>query len=113
MRRRHLIACGAAVATLVCAPSAGAKPDDVNSSKLERAVTVEGILQHQKALQTIATSVAALHAVGAPMPPMPLDVIYDRARELDLDDLVNPDFFEHRDPEEGTAMIYRSFGERG
>jgi Zn-dependent M28 family amino/carboxypeptidase len=36
------------------APSALAKPKDVNSSRLERMVTVEGITEHQKALQNIA-----------------------------------------------------------
>jgi hypothetical protein len=54
MRRTHLAACAATFAVLVTAPSALAKPKDVNSSKLERAVTVQGITEHQKALQNIA-----------------------------------------------------------
>jgi Zn-dependent M28 family amino/carboxypeptidase len=54
MRRTHLAACAAVLSMLVTAPSALAKPKDVNSSRLERMVTVEGITEHQKALQTIA-----------------------------------------------------------
>ena len=55
MRRSHLLACAVtAAASLAVVPVAQAKPDDVNSSQLESAVTVEGILKHQKALQTIA-----------------------------------------------------------
>ena len=54
MRRTHLAACAAVLSMLVMAPSALAKPKDVNSSRLERLVTVEGITEHQKALQNIA-----------------------------------------------------------
>jgi Zn-dependent M28 family amino/carboxypeptidase len=54
MRRPHLAACAAMLAALVTAPSALAKPKDVDSSRLERMVTVKGITEHQKALQNIA-----------------------------------------------------------
>ena len=54
MRRSHLAASVAGLSMLVMAPSALANPDDVNSSRLERMVTVEGITEHQKALQNIA-----------------------------------------------------------
>ena len=54
MRRSHLAACAAGLSMLVMAPSALANPDDMNSSRLERMVTVEGITEHQKALQNIA-----------------------------------------------------------
>ena len=54
MRRTHLAACAAILAMLVAAPAAVAKPPDVDSTRLERAVTVEGIHEHQKALQGIA-----------------------------------------------------------
>ena len=54
MRRTHVAACAAILAVLGTAPSALAKPKDVNSSKLENAVTVKGITEHQKALQGIA-----------------------------------------------------------
>jgi hypothetical protein len=39
---------------LAAAPHAVATPEDINSSRLESMVTVEGILDHQKALQNIA-----------------------------------------------------------
>ena len=54
MRRSHLAACVAVLATLAFAPSAVAKPGDVDSTRLERLVTVEGITEHQQALQNIA-----------------------------------------------------------
>jgi Zn-dependent M28 family amino/carboxypeptidase len=53
MRRTHLAACAAILAMLVAAPAAIAQ-DDVDSSRLENLVTVEGVHQHQKALQGIA-----------------------------------------------------------
>src|SRR5215212_12202996 len=54
MRRTHLVAFAAIASTLAVAPAAIAKPEDINSSRLERMVTVEGITEHQKALQNIA-----------------------------------------------------------
>jgi len=54
MRLTHLAVCAAISAALVPAPSALAKPPDVDSTALERAVTVEGIHEHQQALQNIA-----------------------------------------------------------
>jgi Zn-dependent M28 family amino/carboxypeptidase len=54
MLRTCWIACGAVLATLAVTAGARAEPPDVNSSKLERAVTVDGIVAHQRALQTIA-----------------------------------------------------------
>src|SRR5262245_21513307 len=54
MRRMHLAAAAATLAALTVAPSAIAAPPDVDSSRLEKLVTVEGITDHQKALQDIA-----------------------------------------------------------
>ena len=54
MRLAHLAACGAIAATLALASTAVAKPPDVDSSKLRAAVTVDGIVAHQQALQNIA-----------------------------------------------------------
>jgi Zn-dependent M28 family amino/carboxypeptidase len=54
MRRRHLAATAAFIAALISAPSALAAPPDVDSSRLEKMVTVQGITDHQKELQTIA-----------------------------------------------------------
>jgi Zn-dependent M28 family amino/carboxypeptidase len=50
----HLAATAAALAALAGAPAAIAAPPDVDSSRLERMVTVQGITEHQKALQNIA-----------------------------------------------------------
>ena len=55
MRRSHLAACVAVLATLISARKRlPAKPGDVNSTRLENLVTVEGIPEHQQALQNIA-----------------------------------------------------------
>jgi Zn-dependent M28 family amino/carboxypeptidase len=52
--RKHLAACAAVSAVLVAAPAALAAPPDVDSTRLEQLVTVQGITDHQKALQNIA-----------------------------------------------------------
>src|SRR5689334_7616748 len=57
-RRRNvrtlcLSTCAAAIA-LAIAPTAFADPPDINSERLERLVTVQGITGHQQALQNIA-----------------------------------------------------------
>jgi Zn-dependent M28 family amino/carboxypeptidase len=54
MRRTHLAASAAILAMLSAAPAAVAKPKDVNSSRLERMVTVQAVRKHQQALQNIA-----------------------------------------------------------
>jgi Zn-dependent M28 family amino/carboxypeptidase len=54
VKRTLLTAFAAGLATLAVAPVASADPDDVDSSKLRQAVTVEGILEHERALQNIA-----------------------------------------------------------
>src|SRR5262245_35407056 len=54
MRRMHLAATAAFVAMLSSAPAAVAAPPDVDSTRLERLVTVQGITEHQQALQGIA-----------------------------------------------------------
>jgi Zn-dependent M28 family amino/carboxypeptidase len=57
MRRTHLAACAAGLAVLCSgAPAAVAKPKDVNSSRLERAVTTQSVRKHQQALQFIANA---------------------------------------------------------
>jgi hypothetical protein len=54
MRSRYLAATAAFIAALISAPSTVAAPPDVDSSRLEQLVTVQGITEHQKALQNIA-----------------------------------------------------------
>ena len=53
MRRTHLAAC-AAVLTMLAAPAGAVAQSDVDSTRLESLVTVEGIHEHQQALQNIA-----------------------------------------------------------
>ena len=54
MGGKHLAATAALIAALISAPSAVAAPPDVDSTRLEQLVTVNGITEHQKALQSIA-----------------------------------------------------------
>jgi Zn-dependent M28 family amino/carboxypeptidase len=56
MRVRHLAACVAVAASLASASAAVAKPPDVDSSELRSRVTVDRIVAHQRALQSIATT---------------------------------------------------------
>jgi hypothetical protein len=46
MQRTCRAVCAAATAVLVLTAVAEAKPPDVNSEKLRRAVTVDGIVEH-------------------------------------------------------------------
>ena len=66
MRRAHLAAAGALAVALLSASAAIAKPPDVDSSKLEAAVTVAGIVEHQQALQNIATLNGGTRATTTP-----------------------------------------------
>ena len=54
MRRMHLVASAAVLVSFALGSTAVAKPPDVDSSKLRAAVTVDGIVAHQQALQDIA-----------------------------------------------------------
>jgi len=56
MRRIRLVAFAAVLAAFAFGSTAVAKPPDVNSSKLREAVTVDGIVGHQRALQDIANA---------------------------------------------------------
>ena len=55
MRSARSVLLATVVAALACGvPAAAAKPPDVDATRLEQLVTVEGVLEHQKALQEIA-----------------------------------------------------------
>ena len=54
MRRLHLAVTAVFLAALISAPSAVTAPPDIDSSRLEQLVTVQGIIEHQNALQNIA-----------------------------------------------------------
>ena len=54
MHRVRLAVSAVVIAALIGAPSAVAAPPDVDSTRLEQLVTVQGITEHQQALQHIA-----------------------------------------------------------
>jgi hypothetical protein len=54
MHRVRLAATVAIIAGLIGTPSAVAAPPDVDSTRLDQMVTVQGITEHQQALQNIA-----------------------------------------------------------
>ncbi len=62
--RRALIV--GALATSLCLPSTAFGIDEVNSKKLRDAVTVNGILQHERAFQSIANANGGTRASGTP-----------------------------------------------
>src|SRR3954454_22734884 len=65
--RRVLLLAYVAVAAFCCSVSiAAAKPQDVNSSKLRKAVTVQGIVAHQRALQDIADATGGTRYTTTP-----------------------------------------------
>jgi Zn-dependent M28 family amino/carboxypeptidase len=66
VRRKATLLAGL-VAVAVAVPSTAALAvDDVNTSKLEKAVTVNGILQHERVLQRIANNNGGNRASGTP-----------------------------------------------
>lgn len=65
MSHRRALALGALTASL-CLPSTAFGIDEVNSKKLRDAVTVNGILQHERAFQGIANANGGTRASGTP-----------------------------------------------
>lgn len=66
MRRRTLLVAAIVVGSLAVPLSATAAIDEVNTTKLQKAVTVNGILQHERALQRIANRNDDTRAAGTP-----------------------------------------------
>ena len=66
MRRRALLVTAIIVGTLAIPVSAQAAVDDVNTTRLRDAVTVSGILTHERALQRIANKNGGTRASGTP-----------------------------------------------
>ena len=54
MHRVGVVGTAVIIVALIGAPPAAAAPPDFDSTRLERMVTVEGITEHQRALQHIA-----------------------------------------------------------
>ena len=61
-----MFAGSATTASLTFASTASAQLDEVNTKQLRHAVTVDGILQHERALQTIANLNGGTRASGMP-----------------------------------------------
>ncbi len=67
MRKRTALVTSLIAATMIVpVSSAAAAVDDVNTDKLTRAVTVNGILKHERALQRIANANGGTRASGTP-----------------------------------------------
>ena len=80
MRRAHRVAVGAVAAMFAFASNAVAKPPDVNSSKLRAAVTVDGIVEHQQALQNIADMNGGTRHTETPGYPASVEYVQGRWR---------------------------------
>ena len=66
MRRRATLLATLVVAAVAIPSTAAMAIDDVNTRKLERAVTVNGILQHERVFQRIANNNGGTRASGTP-----------------------------------------------
>ena len=66
MRKIALAATGVLLSVGLLSPIQAFAIDDVNTSKLRKAVTVSGILQHERALQRIANNNDGTRASGTP-----------------------------------------------
>ena len=66
MRGRATLLAGLVVVAVAVPSTAALAVDDVNTSKLEKAVTVNGILQHERVLQRIANNNGGNRASGTP-----------------------------------------------
>jgi len=66
VRGKATLLAGLVVAAVAIPSTAAVAIDDVNTNKLERAVTVNGILQHERVLQRIANNNGGTRASGTP-----------------------------------------------
>ncbi|MFT2817853.1 M28 family peptidase [Leifsonia sp. A12D58] len=66
MRGRALLLTGLVIAAVVVPATTATAVDEINTNKLLKAVTVNGILQHERALQRIANNNGGTRASGTP-----------------------------------------------
>ena len=66
MRRRAALVATAVLATMLIPVTNAAAVDEVNTKKLRDAVSVSGILKHERALQRIANNNGGTRASGTP-----------------------------------------------
>ena len=78
--RRSLCALLAVSAALALASPAAADPNNNNSAKLQRAVTLEGVRAHQQALQDIADAVGGNRFAGLPGHDESAEYVADQLR---------------------------------
>jgi Zn-dependent M28 family amino/carboxypeptidase len=79
LARAALIA--GAFASLAVAPAASADLDEVNTKKLREGVTINGIMQHERALQSIANMNGGTRASGTPGYRASLDYVKQRLKK--------------------------------
>src|SRR5215212_3128721 len=72
----------AAIGLLGAAPAAMAQPDDVDTAAFQRAVTVNGILAHERALQAVANLNGGTRASGTPGYEASLNYVARRLERL-------------------------------
>ena len=75
MLHRRVAVIGVLAASLVFTSSAAAALDEVNSKKLRDGVTVNGILQHERAFQQIANLNGGTRSSGTPGYQASLDYV--------------------------------------
>jgi Zn-dependent M28 family amino/carboxypeptidase len=87
VRRIHLATLVACFAVLVAAPAAGAKHrgDDTDTKRLRNAVTVGGILEHERALQEIAIANDGNRSATSPGYDASVEYVADRLRRAGYD----------------------------
>ncbi len=66
MQRGALLVAGVMVAAMTVPATAASAVDDINADELRQAVTVGGIMTHQRVLQRIANNNDGTRAAGTP-----------------------------------------------
>jgi Zn-dependent M28 family amino/carboxypeptidase len=84
MRRTHLLAAAVAAAAVAVPAAAQAKPQDINSNRLERMVTVDGIVEHQRALQGIANMTGGTRHTETPGYAASVDYVRETMKRAGL-----------------------------
>jgi Zn-dependent M28 family amino/carboxypeptidase len=93
LRTTRLIAatiCVAAVALVPALPATAANTPSGQAAKLRKAVTVAGMMQHQQALQDIASANGNTRASGTPGYDASVDYVVSQLEEAGYDPVVQP-----------------------
>jgi Zn-dependent M28 family amino/carboxypeptidase len=84
MRRTHLLAAAVAAAAVAVPAAAQAQTPDVDSTRLERMVTVDGIVEHQRALQGIANMTGGTRHTETPGYAASVDYVRETMKRAGL-----------------------------